>query len=150
MKLNELKPQSDSRHRRKRVGRGPGSGRGKTSGRGHKGAGARSGGKVHSGFEGGQMSLVRRVPKRGFHHRGKKEYALVNVGYLNRFPAGEKIGPEGLKGMGLIKKSKKLVKILGQGELVRKGLEVMAHAFSREAIHKIEAAEGKVEVIKHA
>lgn len=150
MKLNELKPQPGSRHRRKRVGRGSGSGQGKTSGRGHKGAGARSGGKVHPGFEGGQMPLVRRVPKRGFHNLGKKEYALVNVEYLNQFPVGEKIGLESLKKIGLIKKSRKLVKILGRGELVRKKLEVTAHAFSREAIHKIEAAGGRVEIIKHA
>ncbi|MCD5397490.1 50S ribosomal protein L15 [candidate division NPL-UPA2 bacterium] len=147
MKLNELKPQPGSKHRRKRVGRGPGSGQGKTSGRGHKGANARSGGKVHSGFEGGQMPLVRRVPKRGFHPLKKREYILVNIEHLNRFKMGEKIAPEGLKEMGLIKRSKDLVKILGKGELAKKGLEVAAHAFSRGAIHKIKAAGGKVEII---
>ncbi len=148
MKLNELKPQPGSKHRRKIVGRGPGSGHGKTSGRGHKGARARSGAKVHSGFEGGQMPLVRRVPKRGFYHLRKREYALINVERLNQFEAGVKITPEGLREMGFIKKSEGLVKILGKGELTRKGLEVTAHAFSRGAINKIEAAGGKAEVIK--
>lgn len=149
MKLNELKPHPGSKYKRKRIGRGPGSGQGKTSGRGHKGSGARSGGKTHSGFEGGQMPLVRRVPKRGFYHLRKKEYALVNIEHLNRFQAGEKISPESLKNMGLIKKSKSLVKVLGQGELLRKKLKVTAHAFSQGAIQKIEAAEGKVEMIKN-
>ncbi|NOX97838.1 MAG: 50S ribosomal protein L15 [Nitrospirae bacterium] len=148
MKLNELRPQPGSRHRRKRVGRGPGSGHGKTSGRGHKGMGARSGGKVHSGFEGGQMPLVRRVPKRGFHHLRKREYILINVEHLNRFEAKEKVDLESLQEMGLIKKSKNLIKVLGKGELTKEGLEVTAHAFSRGAVHKIEAAGGKVEIIK--
>ncbi len=94
------------------------------------------------------MPLVRRVPKRGFHHLRKKEYALVNVEHLNRFEAGGRITPEGLKERGLIKRSKDLVKVLGKGELTKKGLEVTAHAFSQGAIHKIEAAGGKVEVIK--
>jgi large subunit ribosomal protein L15 len=146
MKQNELKENAGSRHRRKRVGRGPGSGHGKTSGRGNKGQRARSGRGIHSGFEGGQMPLVRRVPKRGFYHLRKREYLQINVEYLNRFEAGEKITPESLKERGLIKGSKNLVKVLGRGELTRK-LEVTAHAFSRGAIHKIEAAGGKVEVL---
>jgi len=119
MKLNELRPQPGSRHRRKRVGRGPGSGHGKTSGRGHKGMGARSGGKVHSGFEGGQMPLVRRVPKRGFYHLRKREYILINVEHLNRFEAKEKVDLESLQEMGLIKKSKNLIKVLGDQGRIR-------------------------------
>ena len=147
MKLNELKPQDGSGHRRKRVGRGSGSGHGKTSGRGHKGSGARTGRKTHSGFEGGQMPLVRRVPKRGFYHPRKMDYSLVNVEGLNRFEAGGEVNPQGMQEMGLIKSSKGLVKILGKGELTGKGLKVAAHAFSRGAIQKIEAAGGKVEVL---
>ena len=96
------------------------------------------------------MPLVRRVPKRGFHHPRKREYALVNVEHLNRFVAGGRITPEGLKERGLIKSPKDLVKVLGNGELTKKGLEVTAHAFSQGAIHKIKAAGGKAEVIKHA
>lgn len=148
MKLNELKPSPGSKHRRKRVGRGPGSGHGKTSCRGHKGSGSRSGSKMHSGFEGGQMPLIRRIPKRGFASLNRKEYALINIEYLNRFKEGDKITPDSLKEIGMVKKSEKLVKVLGRGELTVKKLQITAHAFSQNAVSKIEASGGKAEVVK--
>ncbi|MCF6097648.1 50S ribosomal protein L15 [Thermovorax subterraneus] len=146
MRLHDLKPAKGSRKRPKRVGRGIGSGHGKTSTRGHKGQNARSGGGVRPGFEGGQMPLIRRIPKRGFTNKFKKEYAIVNVKDLNVFEENTKVTPELLKEKGLIKQIKDGVKILGDGELNVK-LEVVAHAFSSSAREKIEAAGGKAEVI---
>lgn len=146
MKLHELKPAEGSKKERKRKGRGIGSGLGKTSGRGHKGQKARSGGGVRPGFEGGQMPLQRRVPKRGFTNIFKKEFALVNVEKLNIFEDGSEVTPEALVEKKIIKKIKDGVKILGNGELnVR--LNVKAHGFTKTAAEKIEAAGGKAEVI---
>ncbi|MFO7152553.1 MAG: 50S ribosomal protein L15 [Bacillota bacterium] len=146
MRLHDLKPAKGSKKRPKRVGRGIGSGHGKTSTRGHKGQNARSGGGVRPGFEGGQMPLIRRIPKRGFTNIFKKEYAIVNVKDLNVFEDNTRVTPELLKEKGLIKQIKDGVKILGDGELKVK-LEVVAHAFSSSAREKIEAAGGKAEVI---
>lgn len=147
MRLHELKPHPGARRRAKRVGRGTGSGHGKTSGRGQKGQGARSGGKKQPWFEGGQTPLVRRVPKRGFKNPFRTEYAVVNVADLaRRFEDGAAVTPESLDERGLIRGRDRLVKILGDGELSRP-LEVRAHAFSRSAVSKIEAAGGKVEVL---
>lgn len=147
MRLHELKPHPGARRRAKRVGRGTGSGHGKTSGRGQKGQGARSGGKKQPWFEGGQTPLVRRVPKRGFKNPFRTEYAVVNVADLaRRFEDGAAVTPESLDERGLIRGRDRLVKILGDGELSRP-LEVRAHAFSRSAVAKIEAAGGKVEVL---
>ena len=147
--LSQLKSPPGSKHRKKRVGRGPGSGYGKTSGRGQKGTGARSGGGVRPGFEGGQMPLVRRVPKRGFTHQGR-EYTEINVGRLNKFEESADVTPENLRQMRIIKEKKCLIKILGEGELTKKGLRVSAHRFSKGAQRKIEELGGRVEVIKHA
>ncbi|MDN5331567.1 MAG: large subunit ribosomal protein [Tepidanaerobacteraceae bacterium] len=146
MRLHDLRPAKGSKKRPKRVGRGIGSGHGKTSTRGHKGQNARSGGGVRPGFEGGQMPLVRRIPKRGFTNKFKKEYAIINVEDLNVFEENTRVTPELLKERGLIKQIKDGVKVLGDGELKVK-LEVVAHAFSSSAKEKIEAAGGKAEVI---
>jgi large subunit ribosomal protein L15 len=145
MDLHTLKPAEGSKKTRKRVGRGPGSGMGKTSGRGHKGAGQRSGFKKNAGHEGGQMPLHRRLPKRGFTNIFRKEFQVVNVGDLARCDAGEVTG-DTLKATGLIKNLKHPVKILGNGE-IEKAYTVKAHAFSKSAVAKIEAAGGKAEVI---
>jgi len=145
LKIDDLKPASGSTHATKRVGRGRSSGHGKTCGRGTKGQKARS--KTRQGFEGGQMPLQRRVPKlRGFKPRAKKQFHLVNVETLNRFADGEAVSPEALVEKGILKKLNKDVKILGRGELER-GLTVKAHAFTRSAVAKIEAAGGSVEVV---
>jgi large subunit ribosomal protein L15 len=144
MKLSDLSPAPGSRRSRKRVGRGPGSGNGKTAGRGHKGQKSRSGYSKRAGFEGGQMPLVRRVPKRGFTNIFRTEYEVVNVGRLEGL-AGQ-VTPEGLATAGLVKAGR-LVKILGDGELTT-ALEVSAHKFSRAAREKIEAAGGSCEVIE--
>lgn len=146
MKLNELQPAAGARPKATRVGRGIGSGLGKTSGRGHKGQKARSGGGVRRGFEGGQMPLYRRIPKRGFTNIFKKEIVAVNLGELNRFDAGTVVTPELLLQAGIIKSLKDGVKILGEGELDR-ALTVQAGAFSKSASEKITAAGGKAEVI---
>lgn len=147
MKLNELKPVPGSTHSKKRVGRGESSGWGKTSGRGHKGQRSRSGGGVRPGFEGGQMPLHRRMPKRGFKNPFRIEYTIVNLSELEkRFEGGEKIGPQELLAKGMVRK-KMPVKILGYGEL-KKSLEVSAQKFSRKAIEAIEAAGGKAIVIE--
>jgi ribosomal protein L15, bacterial/organelle len=144
MKLHELKPAPGSRKRKKRVGRGTSSGHGKTATRGTKGQWARS--TVRPGFEGGQMPLYRRLPKRGFTNPMRKEYAIVNVEALNRFPEGTVVTPELLVAEKLVKNVKDGIKILGDGELKVK-LTVQAHKFSRSAIEKIEAAGGKAEVV---
>lgn len=147
MKLHELKPNEGSVQTRKRVGRGPGSGLGKTSGKGHKGQNARSGGGVRPGFEGGQLPLFRRLPKRGFNnYEFGTEYAIVNVGDLNDFKDGSVIELSNLKESGLVKKEKDGIKILGNGELTKK-LTVKANKFSSTARVKIENAGGKIEVI---
>lgn len=144
MKLNELESLKKDR---KRVGRGPGSGNGKTSGKGHKGQNARSGGGVRPGFEGGQLPLFRRLPKRGFNnYEFRTEYAVVNVGDLNDFKDGSVIELKNLKESGLVKKEKDGIKILGSGELTKK-LTVKANKFSSTAKEKIENAGGKIEVI---
>ena len=146
MDLSNLKPAPGSTKNRKRIGRGPGSGTGKTSGKGHKGQNARSGGGVKPGFEGGQMPLHRRLPKRGFTSLNKKVYALVNLRDLDVFEAGSVVDVEALGKAGLIAGIKDGVKILADGEL-GKSLTVQAHKFSKTAAAKIEAAGGKTEVL---
>jgi large subunit ribosomal protein L15 len=147
MKLHELKPAFGSTTTAKRLGRGIGSGLGKTSGKGHKGAKARSGGGKRPGFEGGQMPLVRRLPKRGFHNAFRTEYVTVNVDRLNIFEDGMTITPVELIEAGIIKNILDGVKILGNGELTVKNLTVVAAKFTATAKEKIEAAGGKAEVI---
>lgn len=146
MKIHELKPPKGAKKAAKRKGRGIGSGLGKTAGRGHKGQKARSGGGVRPGFEGGQMPLQRRIPKRGFTNIFKKEMTVVNVSELNKFEEGTEVTPELLIEKGIIKKMRDGIKILGNGEL-EKSLNVKAHAFSKSAAQKIEAAGGKTEVV---
>jgi len=146
MKLNELKPAPGSTKNMKRVGRGPGSGHGKTSTRGHKGQRARSSGNVRPGFEGGQMPMVRRIPKRGFTSIFKQEYSIVNLSQLDAFDQGTTVTPEILADKGLIRKLQQPVKVLGDGEL-NKAMTVRAHKFSASAKTKIEAAGGQAEVI---
>ena len=147
MKLHELSKVEGSTHRRKVVGRGPGSGHGKTSGRGEKGQKARSGGGVHMWFEGGQTPLFKRLPRRGFSNaRFATKYAVVNVSDLNRFKDGEVVTPELLIESGLVKKELNGIKILGNGTLEKK-VTVKAHRFSSAAVTKIESAGGTAEVI---
>lgn len=145
MKLHELKPAKGATHATKRLGRGIGSGTGKTSGKGHKGQKARSGGGVRPGFEGGQIPLARRMPKRGFTNIFRKEYVVLNVRDLERFDNGAVVNYESLFELGLIKKIKDGVKILGTGEL-SKALTVNVDKVSPAAAEKIVAAGGKVEV----
>jgi large subunit ribosomal protein L15 len=146
--LNNLKPAKGATRNRKRVGRGPGSGLGKTSGRGEKGQKSRSGFSHKDGFEGGQMPLHRRVPKRGFTNaRFKKEFAEVNVGKLEAFDAGTIVTPEILLKHGIIKKLADGVKVLGDGELT-KALTVRAHRFSAKAQERITGLGGKAEVLE--
>ncbi len=145
MKLHELAPAAGSTTAAKRLGRGVGSGLGKTSGKGHKGAKARSGGGKRPGFEGGQMPLYRRVPKKGFTNIFRVEYAEVNVGALEVFTEGTVVNTELLKAAGIIKKTLGGVKILGNGELSKK-LTVEAAKFTETAKQKIEAVGGKAEV----
>jgi large subunit ribosomal protein L15 len=148
MRLNDLRPAKGSNKSRKRVGRGPGSGHGKTSGKGHKGQHARSGGGKRAGFEGGQMPLYRRIPKRGFlPYGGKTEYAVVNLKSLASFEANSVVDPEGLVAAGLVKNGQRgLVKILGTGD-IEHALTVKAHAVSAGARQKIEARGGRIEVL---
>lgn len=146
MKLHELKPAAGSTTAPKRLGRGIGSGLGKTSGKGHKGAKARSGGGKRPGFEGGQMPLVRRIPKRGFTNIFAIEYETINVERLEIFEDGTVVTPELLLQNGLIKKIRDGVKVLGSGEVTKK-LTVKAHKFTGSAKEKIEAVGGKAEVI---
>jgi len=147
MKLNELKYNEGSKKAIKRLGRGASSGTGKTSGKGQKGQNARSGGGVRPGFEGGQLPLFRRLPKRGFSNAMfKKVYAVINVSDLNRFEDGTEVTPELLFEMGIIKNQLSGIKVLGNGELAKK-LTVRAHKFSNIAKQKIEAAGGKAEVM---
>lgn len=146
MKLHELKPADGARKDKVRVGRGTGSGCGKTSGRGHKGQKSRSGGGVRPGFEGGQMPIYRRLPKRGFKNIWRKNFAEVNVSSLNIFDDGATVDAVTLIEMGVIKNVLDGVKILGDGELTKK-LTVKAHGFTKSAVAKIEAAGGTTEVI---
>ena len=146
MKLHELSPEPGSRKTRTRRGRGLGSGLGKTSGRGQKGQNSRSGGGVRTGFEGGQMPLYRRLPKRGFKNIFAKEYAEVNVSSLNRFDDGAVVDPVALIEEGILKNVRDGVRILGNGELTKK-LTVKANGFTKTAENKIKAAGGEVEVI---
>ncbi len=145
--LDNLQPAKGSKHRKKIVGRGVGSGRGGSSTRGTKGQRSRSGdGAKKIGFEGGQMPILRRVPKRGFNNLFRKEYEVVNVESLNKFENGAEVTPESLKKAGMVSKAK-LVKILGVGEL-KKSLNVRVAAYSKSASEKIKAAGGKAEIVK--
>lgn len=147
MKLHELKPNPGSVKERKRLGRGTASGQGKTGGKGQKGQNSRSGGGVRPGFEGGQMPLYRRLPKRGFTNIFATQYAEINVEVLNdMFEDGAIITPNLLKETGILKRQLDGVKVLGNGEITKK-LTVKANKFSKSAVEKIEAAGGKVEVI---
>ena len=149
MRIEDLKPAPGSTKKRKRIGRGPGSGHGKTSGKGHKGLNARSGGGARPGFEGGQMPLYRRLPKRGFlPYGGKTEFAIINVGELStRFAAGSVVDPETLVASGLIRKSGRgAVKVLGDGDVAH-ALTVRVHKVSEAAKQKLEAAGGRVETL---
>jgi large subunit ribosomal protein L15 len=149
MRLEDLRPAEGSRHRRKRIGRGPSSGQGKTAGKGHKGQKARSGGGKTGGFEGGQMPLYRRLPKRGFlPHGGKTRYAVVNVKDLARFTAGSVVDPEALAAARLIRNHDRgAVKLLAEGDL-EQAVTVRVHAASESARAKVEAKGGRVELIE--
>jgi large subunit ribosomal protein L15 len=148
MRLHNLKPRPGAKHRRKRLGQGESSGHGKTSGRGGKGQTARSGSSIRIGFEGGQMPLIRRIPKRGFNNaRFATVYAAVNVGSLNQFDDGAKVDETALRSLGLANGRSAGVKILGAGELSKK-LTVSASAFSASAKAKIEAKGGTVEIVR--
>ena len=146
MKLHELSPVEGSKKNSKRIGRGHGSGWGKTAGKGHKGQKARSGGGVRPGFEGGQMPLQRRIPKRGFNNIFDKEIVAVNLSALNRFEDGAVVDTQALLDKGIVKNKFDGIKILGNGNLTKK-LEVKAAALSASAKEKIEAAGGKAEVV---
>jgi large subunit ribosomal protein L15 len=147
MDLSNLKPPKGAKHAKKRIGRGQGSGNGKTAGRGHKGAKSRSGFKFKRGFEGGQMPLHRRVPKRGFHNPFRIEYEVVNLDVVTaRFAAGTVITPDLLRERGLVARGSRPVKILGRGE-VDKALTIRVHKFSGKAAEKIAAAGGSAEAI---
>ena len=146
MRLNTIKPAAGSKKAKRRVGRGIGSGLGKTAGRGHKGQKSRSGGFHKVGFEGGQMPLQRRLPKRGFHNPFRIAYEVVNVGQLEAFAAGSEVDPAALRAKRLVRRGTAPVKVLAEGDLTR-GLTVRAHAVSAAARKKIEAAGGTVELI---
>ncbi|RMH51741.1 MAG: 50S ribosomal protein L15 [Zetaproteobacteria bacterium] len=143
MKLNTLQPDPGSRKPRKRLGAGIGSGHGKTCGRGHKGQKSRSGGKVARGFEGGQMPLIRRVPKRGFTRRGRVPCQVVNVGMLNRFEEGSRVDADLLKAAGLVRSAERPIKLLGEGTL-EKRLEVVVTAASKRSAAKVAEAGGSL------
>jgi len=146
MKLHDLKPAPGAKKRRKRIGRGPGSGHGKTATKGHKGLLARSGGGKRPGFEGGQMPLIRRLPKFGFTNPFRTEYAVVNVRSFENWSGGETVTPQAMVDAGLVKRKTLPIKILGTGALKR-SLVIQAHKFSKSAEQKIQAAGGRVEVI---
>jgi large subunit ribosomal protein L15 len=146
MKLDDLKPAAGSTKKQKRVGRGDGSGHGKTACRGHKGQRARAGGGTRPGFEGGQMPLQRRLPKRGFHNPFKVDIAVVNLEQLEVFSSDSEVTPESLAQRGLVRGKNRRVKILGDGA-IGKPLRIKAHGFSETAKRKIEAAGGKAELI---
>ncbi len=146
MKLHTLAPSAGAKKNRKRIGRGPGSGHGKTATKGHKGLLARSGGGKRPGFEGGQMPLIRRLPKYGFRYPFRTEYAVVNLKSLAALGTVDQITPNVLAGAGLIKRKTQPVKILGVGDLARP-VTIQAHKFSKSAMDKIQAAGGRAEVI---
>jgi large subunit ribosomal protein L15 len=145
MKLSELRPAEGAKTQRKRIGRGKGSGLGKTAGKGHKGLRARSGGGTKPGYEGGQMPMQRRLPKRGFTNIFRKEWTVINVKDLNRFEQGSVVDAEALRSEGLMKGSTTGVKLLGSGEITRK-LTVKVDRASKAAVEKVQAAGGTVEV----
>jgi large subunit ribosomal protein L15 len=147
MELSRLKPRPGARHAKKRVGRGPGSGHGKTAGRGEKGQKSRTGYSQKRGFEGGQMPLHRRIPKRGFTNIFKEEFAVVNLSDLDRFDAGSTVNEDSLRQAGLVKGRRRKIKILGTGEVSKK-LNVTADRFSKSAKAKIEAAGGACQEIQ--
>ena len=147
MRLNDLSPLKGTRKKAKRVGRGEGSGHGKTSCRGHKGQKSRSGASIRPGFEGGQMPLQRRLPKRGFKNPFKKEYEIIHIRDLNKLDQGSSLDVDSLKNAGLIRGSKKKVKILGDGE-ISTPIEIRVHKVTRTARQKIETAGGKIELIE--
>ncbi len=150
MRQDELSPASGSKQRRKRVGRGDGSGHGTYSGRGCKGQKSRSGYRIRPGFEGGQLPLIKRLPrKRGFVNIFRKEYSVVNIGKLSTFESGSEVTPEKLVAAGLVKSLRNPIKILAEGEIAQP-ISVKANKFSAVAKAKIEAAGGKVEEVKHA
>ena len=146
IKIHDLSPSGESRKKRKRVGRGPGSGRGKTSGRGHKGQNSRSGGGVRPGFEGGQMPLQRRLPKRGFTNIFRNRYNIINIQDLDCFPSDSILDSGVLIKAGLVKKVRFGIKLLGKGE-ISNPLKIKVSKVSKSAKEKIEAAGGKVELI---
>ena len=146
MKLHELSPAAGSAKAAWRKGRGPGSGNGKTAGKGHKGQNARSGGGVRPGFEGGQLPLYRKVPKRGFNNKFAVNYAIINVADLNRFNDGDVVDMEALMAKKIVRSALDGLKVLGNGELTKK-VTVKAEAFSATAMEKIEAAGGKTEEV---
>ena len=146
MKLHELSPAEGSKKAVKRIGRGAGSGQGKTAGKGHKGQKARSGGSIRPGFEGGQMPLQRRIPKRGFNNIFAKKIVAINVSDLNKFEDGAEVDAQALVNAGIVKKEYDGIKILGNGEISKK-LTVKVAAYSESAKQKIEAAGGKAEVV---
>ena len=146
MKLHELTAVEGSTKERKRIGRGHGSGQGKTAGKGHKGQKARSGGSIRPGFEGGQMPLQRRIPKRGFNNIFAKKIVAINVSALNKFEDGAEVDAQALVNAGIVKKEYDGIKILGNGEISKK-LTVKVAAYSESAKQKIEAAGGKAEVV---
>jgi len=145
MKLSELRPAEGAKTQKRRIGRGKGSGLGKTAGKGHKGLRARSGGGTKPGYEGGQMPMQRRLPKRGFTNVFRKEWAIVNVKDLNRFPAGSVVDGDALRVEGLVRRGAAGIKLLGGGEVDRK-LTVKVDRASKAAVGKVEAAGGSVEV----
>lgn len=145
--LSNLKPARGSRHRKVRVGRGIGSKLGKTAGRGNKGQKSRTGYSRRSGFEGGQMPLHRRMPKRGFSNPFNKDFAVVNVESLNKFSAGDTVTPDSLRVRGMVRQERARVKVLGDGDL-KVAVTVQAHAFSKSAQEKINAAGGKAEILR--
>ena len=146
MKLHDLKPAPGAKKRRKRIGRGPGSGHGKTATKGHKGLLARSGGGKRPGFEGGQMPLIRRLPKFGFTNPFRTEYTVVNVRSFESWSGGDTVSPQAMVDAGLVKRKALPIKILGTGSLKR-ALVIQTHKFSKSAEEKIRAAGGRVEVI---
>ncbi len=147
MKIQDLRPARGAKKRRKIVGRGPGSGHGKTSTRGHKGQQSRSGAGISPGFEGGQMPLIRRIPKRGFRGRPRPGYCIINLDIFSKLKKEASVTPELLKEKGIIKGPINFLKVLGKGE-VKVPMHIKAHAFSKSAEEKIKSAGGKCEIIK--
>jgi len=149
LRLSDLAPAPGAKHKKKRVGRGPGSGHGKTACKGHKGQKARTGLEIPPWFEGGQMPLIRRAPKRGFNNKFRKKYAVVNLRDLNRFEPNSEIGPEELKKAGLVKKIETGIKLLAEGELTHP-LKLKVHKASAAAIEKVKALGGEVVLLSQS